>query len=646
MGIPSSLASMRASVSFILLVSLICRELYEVKSVSEAGEVAMLPPRGWNSYDSFSWVIDEDAFLYNAEILSKRLLQYGYEYAVVDYLWYRKNVNGSSANAYGYDNIDPWGRVCPDPDRWPSSKGGNGFKEVAQIVHKMGLKFGIHVMTGISVQAVDANTPILDVDTGGTYKKDGRTWQARDIGLKNMTCKWMDKGFMSVDTSLAAGRAFLRSLYRQYAQWGVDFVKLDCVFGTDLDAKQIITVSELLQELDRPVVLSLSPGERVMPSMSNGISNHVNMYRITGDDWDKWEDVAAHFDVSRTFAAANKIGAEGLNGRSWPDLDMLPLGWLTDPSVQQGPHRKCYLTLDEQRTQMTLWSMAKSPLMFGGDLRHLDGSTFNLITNPTLLEINHYSSNNMEFPYVFSTKMRRNRLRSLPHRFMNLVHQNNAENNILSTSSCEDDKAKRWTISSFDRDLDQICWQFDTNRTGVKSYCLYKRDKKIKYKQETETFQLLMSSTANTCLGISVNRKLSASEIRSVSLHPCGKTVNTRWGLNNDGTLVDLISGLCAIIVPKKVNVDAGGIRSWIATGRRGEIYLAFFNLYNQRNRISAKVEDFAEVLKGNFPSNCSYDGKEIWTGKQFHMLSGTISMMVEKHGSVLFVLTCHKFEN
>lgn len=45
---------------------------------------------------------------------------------------------------------------------------------------------------------------------------------------------------------------------------------------------------------------------------------------------------------------------------------------------------------------MTLWSMSKSPLMFGGDLRHLDGSTFNLITNPTLLEINHYSSSNME----------------------------------------------------------------------------------------------------------------------------------------------------------------------------------------------------------------------------------------------------------
>lgn len=101
---------------------------------------------------------------------------------------------------------------------------------------------------------------------------------------------------------------------------------------------------------------------------------------------------------------------------------------------------------------------------------------------------------------------------------------------------------------------------------------------------------------------------------------------------------------------PYNVQQDANSIGQWIVSFQNetgiffcaGEIYLAFFNLYNQRNRISAKVEDFAEVLKGNFSINCSYDGEEIWTGKQFHMLSGTVSMMVEKHGSVLFVLTCH----
>lgn len=45
---------------------------------------------------------------------------------------------------------------------------------------------------------------------------------------------------------------------------------------------------------------------------------------------------------------------------------------------------------------MTLWSMAKSPLMYGGDVRKIDPSTYDVITNPTLLEINSFSSNNME----------------------------------------------------------------------------------------------------------------------------------------------------------------------------------------------------------------------------------------------------------
>jgi len=68
-------------------------------------------------------------------------------------------------NSLGFDVIDQWGRMVPDPVRWPSSKGGNGFSEVAKKVHSVGLKFGIHIMAGISTQAVNANTPILDTAT-------------------------------------------------------------------------------------------------------------------------------------------------------------------------------------------------------------------------------------------------------------------------------------------------------------------------------------------------------------------------------------------------------------------------------------------------------------------------------------------------
>ncbi|KAK7850767.1 alpha-galactosidase 3 [Quercus suber] len=215
-------------------------------------------------------------------------------------------VEGADADSSGFDVIDEWGRMVPDPDRWPSSVDGNGFTEVANKVHSMGLKFGIHVMRGISTQAVNANTLILDTKTGEAFEEGRKKWTAQDIGIKERPCSWMPHGFMSVNTTARAGAAFLRSLYTQYAEWGVDF----------------------------------------------GI-----------------------------FAAANMIGATGLKGKSWPDLDMLPLGWLTDPESNEGPHRITNLTPDEQKSQVTLWSMAKSPLMFGGDVRNLDNATYYLITN-------------------------------------------------------------------------------------------------------------------------------------------------------------------------------------------------------------------------------------------------------------------------
>ncbi|KAK8928863.1 hypothetical protein KSP39_PZI017144 [Platanthera zijinensis] len=196
----------------------------------------------------------EKAFLDNARVVSSKLLPFGYEYVVIDYLWYRKNVEEASSDPYGYDNLDEWGRLVPDPDRWPSSRYGKGFKEVARKVHDMGLKFGIHLMGGISLEAVNTKRIILDAK-GLPYEEDGRTWHAGEIGQRDRPCKWMKNGFLSVNTDLGAGRAFLRSLYQQYADWDVDF----------------------------------------------------------------------------DFAAAKKIGANGLHGYSWPDLDMLPFGWLTDP---------------------------------------------------------------------------------------------------------------------------------------------------------------------------------------------------------------------------------------------------------------------------------------------------------------------------
>ncbi|KAG0458215.1 hypothetical protein HPP92_023372 [Vanilla planifolia] len=447
-------------------------------------------------------------------------------YVVIDFLWYRRNINGSSVDSYGYDNIDEWGRLVPDPERWPSSRNGQGFKTVSQKVHEMGLKFGIHLMGGISTESVNNNKTILDVTTGLPYEEGGRVWHAGDIGLTNMHCSWMKNGFMSVNTALGAGRAFLRSLYQQYVDWGIDFVKIDCVFGDDLDKKQIITISEILEDLGRSVLISLSPGTHATPSMADGIIDYVDLYRITGDFWDNWNEITGHFNVARDFAAAKKIGAAGAHGNSWPDLDMLPLGWITDPGVRRGPYRRSKLTLDEQRTMLTLWSMAKSPLMFGGDTRQLDDTTLNLITNPTLLEINSNSANNTEFPYVFSDKM------SMP-------------------------------VPLADSHLEQ---RLHMNKP-----------KKIE-----------MSLTA-----MKTNKAKLYSEVRS-----------------------------------------------WIATGQRGEIYLSFFNLNPYRTTISANFGDLQKALGSSVRTSCKCF--EVWSGKDFGAVEGTISIVVDSHGCALFVLNCN----
>ncbi|CAI0390303.1 unnamed protein product [Linum tenue] len=177
-----------------------------------------------------------------------------------------------------------------------------------------------------------------------------------DVGMKEKVCGWVPEGFMSVNTSLGAGKAFLKSIHHQYIEWGVDFIKHDCVFGSDLSVDEITIVSQMMKEADHPITYSLSPGTSATPSMAKQVSGLANMYRITTDDWDSWRDVASHLNITRNFADAEMIGGSGLLGKSWPDLDMLPLGWLTDLEKLAFDYIASRLTLDEQRTQVHLAS--------------------------------------------------------------------------------------------------------------------------------------------------------------------------------------------------------------------------------------------------------------------------------------------------
>lgn len=177
---------------------------------------------------------------------------------------------------------------------------------------------------------------------------------------------------MSVNRS-DAGQAFYNSLYEQYASWGVDYIKNDCVFGVNFESDQIQMVHDAIDNSGKEMVYSLSPGDtsHIPQEIDNAKKIHkwVNLYRVSDDDWDQWAHVNIHFSIAQQFLQAGLIGSSGnsnsenkiskiflgSHGLSWPDLDMLPFGWISDPGSTQGPYHWSYLTHDEQYTQMTLW---------------------------------------------------------------------------------------------------------------------------------------------------------------------------------------------------------------------------------------------------------------------------------------------------
>jgi len=310
------------------------------------------------------------------------LYPFGYEYVVIDYLWFQ-DINDPS-KLY----IDEYGRLQPDPNRYPHSADGSGFKWIGEQIHNLGLKFGIHVMRGISQTAIDAKSKV--------YGTNGIT--ADMIVEPNTECNWYN-GVSALDMNKNGSQQFENSLYQQYSEWKVDFIKNDCVYGGNYVPDQIESVSKAIVLSGREMVYSLSPGNYAGPSiMAQFIHNITNMYRLTGDDWDKYSDITQHFNVVAEHAKANLIGASGKNGLSWPDSDMLPFGLISTPGTASGPTRMTNLTPGQQRIQFTLWCIARSPLMFGGVAFALSNDSFTreLITNKMALSVNYNSTDNRQ----------------------------------------------------------------------------------------------------------------------------------------------------------------------------------------------------------------------------------------------------------
>jgi alpha-galactosidase len=370
--------------------------VWTVAAGAQKATVAERPPMGWNSWDAYGLTITEPAFRANVTFQKDKLLGHGWEYSVIDEGWFFENPQERDKPDTLRYAIDPYGRYVPVPARFPSAAPpdmkpaiksdavapaklnatieNTGFTALAAWVHAQGLKFGIHIVRGIPRVSTERNLPI-----------EGSAFHAQDVADETDMCPWDPTNWGVKDN--AAGQAWYDSLLRQYAAWGVDFLKVDCISNHPYKEAEIRMIRRAMDKTGRPMVLSLSPGPTSLDHAAQ-VSELSNMWRIADDHWDLWDSGGKPFpqgthDQFARLDAWNKYAKPG----TWPDADMLPIGELR-PAPGWGDPRTSKLTPTEVQTELTLWSIARSPMILGSNLTLLDDATLRMLNNPFFVAVN------------------------------------------------------------------------------------------------------------------------------------------------------------------------------------------------------------------------------------------------------------------
>jgi alpha-galactosidase len=370
---------LRAKVFFGFATSVVLLAVLHVNAQQKT--LASTPPMGWNSWDSYGLTITEEQFRANVAVEAARLKPAGFTYAVVDEGWYLANPESADKHPEALQyRTDEYGRYQPALNRFPSATSTSGFAAVAQSVHAQGLKFGIHIIRGVPKSAVKANLPVANSG-----------FHAADLADTSDVCFWNPDNYGVKDN--AAGQAWYDAMFAQYAKWGIDYVKVDCISSHPYKADEIRMIHNAIVKTGRPIVLSLSPGPTSLANAEE-VGQNAQLWRISNDVWDNWtaskdkdefpQSVKSQFAVIESWTKYVKPG-------NWPDADMLPLGTL-GPVPGWGDPRQSKLTHDEQRTLITLWCISRSPLFFGGNLTQLDDWTISLLTNPAVIAMNQHGT--------------------------------------------------------------------------------------------------------------------------------------------------------------------------------------------------------------------------------------------------------------
>jgi len=262
--------------------------------------------------------------------------------------------------------------------------------------------------------AVASKLPVLNADPATTM--DQIAYTTADCAADPSTFRWCnctwDSAGVGLDATKAASATYYNGLVELYAEWGVDLIKWDCMYddgSADATyAREEVLASNAVKAVQRPMILSLSPGGGMLPAAAAwaaGVSAsggghgppagttpgaapgpQASMYRITGDFHSRplgWIDgLGEHVFTLGNLSSTARGAGRGLIGvnNTWPDSDIIDLG--RDSAFYNTPAAELHASI---------WMMARSPLMYGGNLPIQDNYTLNLISNQLALMVNEHS---------------------------------------------------------------------------------------------------------------------------------------------------------------------------------------------------------------------------------------------------------------
>ena len=343
---------------------------------------ALTPPMGWNSWDCFGAAVNEAQVLANAHYVAEHLKDYGWQYVVCDIQWFEPTADSNNYHKFADLCMDGYGRLLPAPNRFP-----RGFRPIAEAIVTAG---------GVSTKELDPRTMQSKLVEGLYFAGEVLDLDAYTGGF-NLQIAWCTNTDMyGVDASQDGAQCYYDSLFALYADWGVDFVKVDDIAVTEFrpdapySAKaEIELIRRAIDRCGKEMVLSLSPGPARTCDAFH-LSQNANMWRMTGDFWDRWDKLAAMFERCEQWNDHRAVGC-------WPDCDMLPLGKISKTCAYLGDKdRYTNFTPDEQKTMLNLWCIFRSPLFLGGNLPENRPEDLALLQNAALLALNQRSTDNRQ----------------------------------------------------------------------------------------------------------------------------------------------------------------------------------------------------------------------------------------------------------